>query len=163
ESQQAAEAHAAELAALRRKHEADLVKAFEEVSAKTQLVTTAQRDAALREQLWEQTANGLRESQKKLQQELAEAKEKLAQEGASKWTVEQRLVGVLQDLDKALAAHHELQQRVEAAEAETRRNTLDRQRFAAYLEEGLAMLGALPAEVAPTSDESGGVALPPPP
>ena len=160
EQQQAAEGHAAEIAAIGRKHEADLVKAFEEVSAKTQALAAAQRDATLREQLWEQATNGLRESQKKLQQELAEAKEKLAQEGASKWTVEQRLVATLQDLEKALATQTELQQRVEVAEADARRNTLDRERFAAYLEEGLAMLGALPPKEEPTREDSGAIALP---
>lgn len=163
EAQQAAEGHAADIAAIGRKHEADLVKAFEEVSAKTQLLATAQRDATLREQLWEQTTSGLRESQKKLQQELAEAKEKLAQEGAAKWTVEQRLVTALQDLEHAVAAQRDLQQRTETAEAEARRNTLDRQRFAAYLEEGLAMLGALPEDAAAPGDDSTSVALPPPP
>jgi hypothetical protein len=41
-------------------------------------------------------------------------------------------------------ANRELQQRAEAAETESRRNALDRQRFAAYLEEGLALLGVIP-------------------
>jgi chromosome segregation ATPase len=180
EAQQAAEGHAAELAALTRKHETDVGKLEEELAAKVQAIQTAERNAELREQLWEQTTNGLRESQKKLQLELADAKEKLAQEGASKWNVEQRLVASLQQVEQLTQNQRELEKRLEIAEGESRRNTLDRQRFAAYLEEGLAMLGAIPpkdetgkVEVQPdafddapattSGEDSGAVALPPPP
>ncbi|HTL35993.1 MAG TPA: hypothetical protein VL326_22840 [Kofleriaceae bacterium] len=180
ESQQAAEAAAAELAAATRKHEAEIAKCNEELAAKVQALTTAERAAQQREQLWEQTTNGLRESQKKLQLEVADTREKLAQEGASKWNIEQRLVTALQSAEHASARIQELEKRVEIAEGESRRNELDRQRFAAYLEEGLALLGALPPKdmsvpialppeptrtydaVAATED-SGAVALPPPP
>jgi chromosome segregation ATPase len=170
ETQQASEAHTTELAALARKHEADVAKANEELAAKVQALATAERNQELREQLWEQTTNGLRESQKKIQQELAEAKEKLAQEGASKWAVEQRLVGVLQQLEQVTNAQRDLEKRLEIAEGEARHNALDRQRFAAYLEEGLAMVGALPPKditapvsvPAPASEDSGAVVVPPP-
>jgi chromosome segregation ATPase len=144
EQQQAQEGHAAEVAALTRKHETELAAANEELAAKSQTLGQAERNAELREQLWEQTTSDLRESQKKLQHELAESKERAAQSDAAKWGVEQRLVTTLQQLEKATESQRELEKRVEAAEAEARRNGLDRQRFVAYLEEGLAMLGALP-------------------
>ncbi|HUJ60345.1 MAG TPA: hypothetical protein VLX92_17710, partial [Kofleriaceae bacterium] len=51
------------------------------------------------------------------------------------------------------AEQRELRERIEAAEAEARRNALDRLRFVAYLEEGLAMLGALPPK---PDDKDGG-------
>jgi DNA repair exonuclease SbcCD ATPase subunit len=180
EQQQAAEAHAAELAALTRKHETDIAKHSEDLAAKVQALATVERNAQQREQLWEQTTNGLRESQKKLQLELADAKEKLAQEGASKWNIEQRLVAALQQVEDLSRRQDDLVQRVETAEADARRNELDRERFAAYLEEGLAMLGAIPAkdmsvpteiparptasyEAVAADEDSGAVALPPPP
>lgn len=144
EQQQAQEGHAAEVAALTRKHEGELATANEELAAKSQALAQAERNAELREQLWEQTTSGLRENQKKAQQELAEARERSAQSDATKWGLEQRLVTTLQQLEKVTESQRELEKRVEAAEAEARRNGLDRQRFVAYLEEGLAMLGALP-------------------
>jgi chromosome segregation ATPase len=180
EQQQAAEAAAAELAALSRKHETDIAKCNEDLAAKVQALATVERNAQQREQLWEQTTNGLRESQKKLQLELADAKEKLAQEGASKWNIEQRLVAALKQVEDLSSRQDDLVKRVETAEADAHRNELDRERFAAYLEEGLAMLGALPAkdmsvpteiparptasyEAVAETEDSGAVALPPPP
>ncbi|HSD86221.1 MAG TPA: hypothetical protein VLB44_01860 [Kofleriaceae bacterium] len=144
EQQQSHEGHTAEVAALTRTHETELARANEELAAKSQALAQAERNGELREQLWEQTTSGLRESQKKLQQELAETKERAAQSDATKWGVEQRLVTTLQQLEKTTESQRELEKRVEAAEGEARRNGLDRQRFVAYLEEGLAMLGALP-------------------
>ena len=94
--------------------------------------------------MWEQTVAGLRDSQKKLQQELAEAKEKAAQADASKWAVEQRLTSSLAQIEKQTDELKSLKDRLEAVEAEARTSALDRQRFVMYLEEGLAMLGAIP-------------------
>jgi hypothetical protein len=103
-----------------------------------------ERNSSLRENLWEQTVQTLRDSQKKLQQEVADARERAAQAEASKWSVETRLAGTLQALEKANEELRELREKLDGEQTESRRNALDRQRFAAYLEEGLAMLGALP-------------------
>src|SRR6185503_5842541 len=124
------------------------------------------RNATLREQLWEQTVTSLRDSQRKLQQEVADARERAAQAEASKWPVETRLVGTLQAHEKAQEQIRELSERLDLEEAESRRNALDRQRFAAYLEEGLAMLGAIPPgpehdEDLPDSATLAGLAPPP--
>jgi hypothetical protein len=114
------------------------------VAAANQAGQLIERNATLREQLWEQTVTSLRDSQRKLQQEVADARERAAQAEASKWSVETRLVGTLQAHEKAQDQIRELSEKLDLEEAESRRNALDRQRFAAYLEEGLAMLGAIP-------------------
>jgi hypothetical protein len=146
EMQQQAETHEAELATKERAHAGELARLREEVSAANEAGQLIENNASLREQLWEQTVHTLRESQKKLQQEHADARERAAQAEASKWSVETRLVGTLQALEKANEELREAREKLEVEEAEGRRNALDRQRFAAYLEEGLAMLGALPAD-----------------
>jgi hypothetical protein len=144
EMQQLVEAHAVELATLQRAHAAEVTRLNEEVAAANQAGQLIERNASLREQLWEQTVQSLRDSQRKLQQELADARERATQAEASKWSVDARLVGTLQALEKSTEEVRELREALEAEQAETRHNALDRQRFAAYLEEGLAMLGALP-------------------
>jgi chromosome segregation ATPase len=151
EMQQVIETHNAQLATESRHRTSELEKRDEELEAKTQALAQAERNATLREQLWEQTVSGLRESQKKLQQELAEAKEKCVQADASKWSVEQRLVVALASQDKANEELKAANARLEAAEGETKRSHLDRQRFVSYLEEGLAMMGAIP----PTNSDAG--------
>jgi hypothetical protein len=144
EMQQLTETHAAELAAVQRAHAAEVTRLNEEVNAANQAGQLIERNASLREQLWEQTVQGLRDSQKKLQQELADARERATQAEASKWSNETRLVGALQALEKSGEEIRELRATLEGVQTEARLNALDRLRFAAYLEEGLAMLGALP-------------------
>lgn len=141
---QQAEIHADELAAQGRLHAAEIVRLNEEVAAANQAGQLIERNASLREQLWEQTVSTLRESQKNLQQELAAAKEKTAQGDANKWSVEQRLVTTLHAMEKLEAEARELRERLEVAEQESRHSGIDRERFAAYLQEGLVMLGATP-------------------
>jgi chromosome segregation ATPase len=152
EMQQQAEAHASELGAVQRAHAAEVARLNEEVSAANQAGQLIERNSSLREQLWEQTVQTLRDSQKKLQQEIADARERAAQAEASKWSVETRLVGTLQALEKANDELRELREKLDSEQTESRRNALDRQRFAAYLEEGLAMLGALPPK--PDAEEA---------
>ncbi len=144
ELQQLTESQAAQLETERRANVTELGKRDEEVEAKADALAQADRNSTLREQLWEQTANGLRESQKKLQQELSEAKERCVQADASKWSVEQRLVTTLATNDKLAEELKHARDRLEAAEGDQKRESLDRERFIAYLEEGLAMLGAIP-------------------
>lgn len=146
ETQQAIETHAAELEAKARAHAADVNRLNGELEAKTTALEQAERNSTVREQLWEQTTAKLRDSEKRLQQEHAEARERAAQVEAAKWVIEQRLVTALQQVEQLTAANRELEAHAEAVEAEARRNHLDRERFAAFLEEGLAMLGAIPPE-----------------
>jgi chromosome segregation ATPase len=144
ELQQQAETQSAQLATEIRHHTSEIAKRDEEIEAKAMAIAQGERNGALREQLWEQTVGALRDSQKKLQQELAEAKEKSVQSDASKLAVEQRLVGNFALIDKMTEELRSLRQKLEVAEAQARHSALDRQRFSAYLEEGLAMLGAIP-------------------
>ncbi len=141
---QQAEAHASELAAQARAHAGELARLKDEVNAANQAGQLIERNATLREELWEQTVKSLRDSQKNLQQELAETKERVAQADANQGSVEQRLLTALQSVDKLEEESRSLREKLEIAEQEARRASTDRQRFAAYLEEGLAMLGAVP-------------------
>jgi chromosome segregation ATPase len=144
EQQQATDTHAAALATAERKLESEKAAVEAELAAAKDTLGITERNATLREQLWEQTTSALRESQKKLQQELAEAKERATQAEGSKVSLEQRLATTQEQLEDITSSHRDLELRVNGAEAEARRNMLDRERFAAYLEEGLAMLGAVP-------------------
>ena len=144
EVQQQTETHSAQLATEVRHHTSELANRDEEIESKAQALHQAERNAELREQLWEQTVGGLRDSQKKLQQELAEAKEKCVQSDASKWAVEQRLTSTIAQIEKETEELHALREKLETTEAQARHSALDRQRMVAYLEEGLAMLGAIP-------------------
>ena len=58
---------------------------------------------------------------------------------------EHRLAGTLEALDRATDETRAAREQLEDAERDARDSALDRERFAAYLEEGLAMLGAAPA------------------
>jgi len=149
ELQQQAETQSAQLATEVRHHQSELQKRDDELQAKTEALAQAERNATLREQLWEETVAGLRDSQKKLQQELAEARERIVQSDASKLAVEQRLVATLTQVDKLTDDHRALKDTYEELEILARNNAFDRQRFIAYLEEGMAMLGAIP----PTSSQ----------
>jgi chromosome segregation ATPase len=161
EIQQQAETQAAQLETERRHQAAELAKRDEEATAKTQALAQAERNTASREKLWEQTTAGLRESQKKLQQELAEAKEKCVQADASKWSIEQRLVATLSTTEKLTEELKQARERLDAAEGELKRDTLDRKRFIGYLEEGLAMLGAIPPTTSSgeVTTSSGGLSM----
>lgn len=144
EQQQAADTFAAQLATVERKLESEKAAVEAERTALKDTLGITERNATLREQLWEQTTSALRESQKKLQQDLAETKERATQAEEAKTALEQRLATTTAQLDELLESQRTLEMRVDAAETEARRNMLDRERFAAYLEEGLAMLGAVP-------------------
>jgi len=147
ELQQQAEAHAAELATHTRTRAAELSRLTEELAAAKQACELSDRNAALREQLWEQTVNALRESQKKLQHELAEAKEQAAQAETDRASLDQRLATAQQRREALEADLRSMRERLDVSEQDARRAVIDRERFAAYLEQGLAMVGAMPEPV----------------
>ena len=74
ELDQQAAVHEAELSERERAHAAEVARMSEQLAEAVQTSVQIERNAALREQLWEQTVAGLRESQKALQQELAGGK-----------------------------------------------------------------------------------------
>jgi hypothetical protein len=134
-----------------RAHAVELARLSAERDTQTQALTDTVRNGEQRDQLWEQTVNALRETQKKLQLDLAEAKEKTAQVEADRASIEARLAIASRAAESLIEENKTLRERGDAAVQEVHRNSLDRQRFVAYLEEGLAMLGALPAR--PERDE----------
>ena len=143
---QLAIAHGDELAAQARQYGAELARITAERDSRAAAAAEAAVSARQREQLWESTVAELRQTQKELQLDLAEhtaARSKLETE---KTSAEDRLAQTGRQLETISAEHASLLARAETAEAEIRRNAQERRRFIAYLEEGMAMLGAEPAD-----------------
>lgn len=151
ERAQAAEAYAVEQAAAARAHAAELAKTTGERDAQILSLQQSLRSSeALTKGLEEGTA-ALRETQLKLQRELTEAKERAAQLEANVKTLEDRIALATATAESLVDDKRKLREALEASTSEARRNALDRMRFVSYLEEGLALLGALPpAPEAPT-------------
>jgi len=163
------EAHARELAQLRdtqaatqaataRTHAAELARIVAERDHLTAVVEQAKQSAVDREKLVDQTMTTLRETQKQLQREAAEAKESLAQLKTDHGNLTERLATATRLNEAYVEEQRDLRGALEAAEREARQNELDRERFVAYLEEGLAMIGALPPHE--SSSESSEDAVP---
>ncbi|HTR49930.1 MAG TPA: hypothetical protein VMJ10_04425 [Kofleriaceae bacterium] len=146
---QTAVAHGDELAAQSRHIGAELARATAERDAATAAAAESSRAAQQRDQLWEATVAELRQSQKELQLELAEAKEARARLETDKSSSDERLSAATRDIEWLAEENRGLRTRAEAADAEVRRNAQERTRYIAYLEEGLAMLGALPPKTEP--------------
>jgi chromosome segregation ATPase len=145
----AAELHASDQTALMQRHATELARVTAERDEKAEAIVQAAHTAELREQYWETTVASLREAQKKLQREVAEAKERIAALETDHASVEERLATATATSTQLSDDKRTLTEKLEATETEARRNALDRARFVAYLEEGLALLGALPVEPAP--------------
>ena len=154
EKAQAAAAYGVEQAAAARVHAAELAKATGDRDAQILSLQQSLRSSeALTRGLEEGTA-ALREGQLKVQRELAEAKERGSQLDAQYVALTERLVGALATVDTLTEENRGLREQLDASAAEARRNALDRMRFVAYLEEGLALLGALPPAPEPPTIET---------
>ncbi len=140
------ETHSSERAVQTRLFQTELARAHDEREALAIAVEHARASAEQRERSWEQIASALRETQKMLQVELAETKEMCARLETDHRSSEDRLLAAAEATETLVTAQRELHEQLEASEAEARRNALDRRRFVAYLEEGLALLGALPPD-----------------
>jgi DNA repair exonuclease SbcCD ATPase subunit len=141
---QIAEANASQQAQQTRLFLMELTRAQEDRDAKGLALEQAQRNTEQRERLWEETTSALRETQKKLQIEAAEAKELGARLASEKASAEERLASSVAAYEHLIGEQRALQERLASSEAEARQHEIDRRRFAAYLEEGLALVGALP-------------------
>jgi hypothetical protein len=169
EIKQLTEAHELALAAQARTAAVELAKVIADrdlqVLGQQQLVRSGESQIAA----LEDTGNTLRETQLKLQRELAEAKERTTQLEGELDTTESRRALAQSMAEKLLEDQRSLKSQLEASNSEGRRNAMDRMRFVAYLEEGLALLGALPpAVVTMEADEpeigaEGESEVPPPP
>lgn len=154
ERTQAGEAYAIEQAAATRVHAAELAKAIGEREAQILSLQQSLRSSeALTKGLEEGTAS-LRETQLKVQRELAETKERAKQLEANIRSLEDRLAAAASTTEGLIEDKRLLREQLEASNSETRRNSLDRLRFVAYLEEGLALLGALPPAPEPPTIET---------
>lgn len=157
DKQQQAEAHGVEQAAAARAHAAELAKVNAENGAQLLSLQQSLRSSEALSKGLEEGIATLREAHAKTQRELTEAKERAAQLEAGVKSLEDRLVGAMADADRLADEKRALAEQLEATVAESRRNALDRMRFVAYLEEGLALLGALPPQLpeAPEIEISG--------
>ena len=146
---QIVESHMAEMATLTRDHMVELTRAVEDRDAKALALEQATQAAEQRDKAAEETAAGLREAKKKLMLETAEAKELHARLELDKAAADERLVASGAALERLVEEKELLRDRLDASEAQAQRHEQERRRFVAYLEEGLALVGALPADTEP--------------
>ncbi len=145
------EEHVASQTAAARSHASEMAKLTGERDRLGTALEQAKQSAAEREKLVDQTVANLRETHKQLQRELAEVKESLARLTADHETANARLASAIADNEALAEELRETREALVAAHRSARQNDLDRKRFAAYLEEGLALIGALP----PNDDTDG--------
>jgi chromosome segregation ATPase len=146
---QAIEAKDSELAAQARAHAAELARAISEREAQIIGLQQAVKAAETQCLAQEGQTEAVRHTLKTAQRELAEAKEKIAAAEADKRSVQDQLAATRANVDKLIGEKRQLQTQIDAAHDEVRRSADERRRFVAYLEEGLAFLGALPPKQAP--------------
>ena len=147
ELKQLGEASAAELATLSRTSAAELAKVLADRDLQILGLQQLVRSGEAREQSLDETVNSLRESQHKMQRELTDAKERITQLEGEIDSIDGRRALAQSTTEKLLEEQRLLKTQLEASSSESRRNAMDRMRFVAYLEEGLALLGALPPAV----------------
>jgi len=148
---QLAQQHATQQDTRTRLYSAEIARVEAEREAKTKELEQMQRAAKQRELAYEDAAAAQREATKRVQVELAEVKENVARLDAAKASAEERLAAATATNEQLVAGLRALNEKLDASAAEARRNAFDRRRFAAYLEEGLALIGALPADGEPAA------------
>lgn len=141
---QLTEKHSAEVSAAARAAAAELASATGERDKQILALQQAVRAAESRAQAAEDEIATLRESLKKAQRDATDAVERVTRVESDNKSLDERLTLALATVEKHVETARELREQLEAQERETRRAAMDRMRFVAYLEEGLAMLGALP-------------------
>ena len=146
---QLTEKHEAEAAAAARAAAAELASETGQRDKQILELQQAVRAAESRAQTSEDEVALLREGLKKTQREATEASERATRLEADTKSLDERLTLALATIEKHVETTRELREQLEAQERETRRGAMDRMRFVAYLEEGLAMLGALPPATEP--------------
>lgn len=139
----------AELAAATRAHAAELARVTSERD--TQIIALSQAVKAEETQRLsiEGQAEALRQTLKTAQREHAELRERVAALEADKRSAEEAAERARQTIETLREEQRQLAEQLEAAAAELRHSATERRRFVAYLEEGLALLGALPPNDAP--------------
>lgn len=160
EVKQMTETHAAELATQSRTAAAELAKVIADRDLQILGLQQLVRSGESREQSLEDSANALRETQLRMQRELTDAKERVTQLEGDLENVEGRRALAQSTTEKLLEELKVVKSQLDASVSEGRRNEMDRLRFVAFLEEGLALLGALPESVVTMeADEPGAGAV----
>lgn len=144
---QLSEMHRSEKATLAQRHAAEVARITSDRDERSNALDQATRTAEAREAHWESMVASLRDAQKKLQREVAEAKERIVAVESDSASMEERLVVASATAAQLGDDNEDLLQRLAEAEAEAKRNALDHARFVAYLEEGLTLLGATPSTI----------------
>ena len=147
EVKQLTETHAAELATQSRTAAAELAKVIADRDLQILGLQQLVRSGESREQSLEDSANAQRDMQLKMQRELTDAKERVTQLEGELENIEGRRALAQSTTEKLLEELRSVKTQLEAAASESRRDAMDRMRFVAFLEEGLALLGALPESV----------------
>ncbi|MDQ3335853.1 MAG: hypothetical protein M4D80_11855 [Myxococcota bacterium] len=144
ELQQAIDAKDVELAAAARTHAAELARTTNERDAQIiGLQETIKAADSVRAGLEEQ-AESLRQTLKTVQRDVAELREKVAALEVDKQSVDDALERSRHANEALTEDKRQLTEQLAGAVDESRRNVMERRKFVAYLEEGLALLGALP-------------------
>jgi chromosome segregation ATPase len=148
ELQQTVEEKDAELAALARTHAAEIARVTTERESQIIAMQQSLKAAEITRNALDDQIEQLRTTLKTVQREASELKERVAAlESDKHQAVDAAERGKL-ELESLREAQRTAAEQLEANAAEIRRNTAERRKFVAYLEEGLALLGALP----PTAD-----------
>ena len=148
----AAEAAQTELATVARQHKADIDRLTAERDQQLAAAQQALKSAEARADAAEDQLDSLRLTIKSIQREAAEAKERVAALESDKKSTEDALERSRALIEALTDDKRVLQEAADAIANEARRNALDRHRFVAYLEEGLALLGALPPRDEPKDE-----------
>jgi chromosome segregation ATPase len=146
---QLTDAHAREQSTQSRLYAAELARAHQERDAQTLALQQASRSADARAQAHEHELAELGDSLKRNERELAEVRERVAKLEAENASAEELLATAGATTERLFDDKRALEEQLGTSQADARRNSLDRLRFVAYLEEGLALLGALP----PTAED----------
>jgi DNA repair exonuclease SbcCD ATPase subunit len=138
----------AELAALARTHAADLSRAIAERDEQIIAFQQTIKSAETQRVSLEEQAKSQHKLLKSVQRDAAELKERVTALEVDKQSVDEALERARATIETMAEEKRQLSEQTSADAAEIRRNATERRKFVAYLEEGLALLGALP----PTSD-----------
>ena len=151
------ESHTLELAQLGRSHASELARAIEERDEHVQALQQATRHLEQRELHWHAEQGEATEVRSRLEREAAEARVVIERLTADLASAAERLVAAAATSQQLATEKRALRERLELSEGEARRNGMDRRKFIAYLESGLAMLREAEEEpdvsVTPGEDE----------
>lgn len=147
ELQQTVEEKDAEIATLARTHAAELARVTTEREAQVIAMQQSLKAAEITRNALDDQIEQQRATLKTVQREASELKERVAALESDKQSAVDAVERSKLELESLRESQRAAAEQLEANAAEIRRNTTERRKFVAYLEEGLALLGALPPSV----------------